>query len=179
MELKLKKRFLLISTVIGIVFLASYKSINFQSKSINESELGVLRDIVLADSIPIIYYKTTISDLNQPLSRHLFYLSDFDICSSLVNMDSMTLGPEERNYLVERFSTMESTNVNKLIGKPKNHTLKKLHGHDWLVISLPVVFKDGKYAIYYSKGEYSGQFILMKNIDGSWKDVCYSSVWNE
>ena len=167
MELKFKKRFLLISTIIGIAFLASYKSINFQSKSINESELGVLRDIVLADSIPIFYYKTTISDLNQPLS------------SSLVNMDSMTLGPEERNYLVERFSTMESTNVNKLIGKPKNHTLKKLQGHDWLVISLPVVFKDGKYAIYYSKGEYSGQFILMKNIDGSWKDVCYSSVWNE
>ncbi len=179
MELKFKKRFFLISMIIGISFLASYKSITFQSKAINEEELGVLRDIVLADSLPIIYYKTTISDINQPLSRHLFYLSDFDICNSLVNMDSMALDREERNYLVERFSTMEIANVNKLVREPKNHTLKKLQGHDWLVISLPVVFRDGKYAIYYSKGEYSGQFILMKNIDGSWKDVCYYSIWNE
>lgn len=179
MALKYRKSFLMISIVIGMSFLASYTSINFQTKSISESELGVLRDIVLVDSLPIVYFKTTISELNQPLSRHLFYLSDFDVCNALVNMDSMALNNEERNYIVERFSTMEITNINKLIKEPKNHTLKKLQGHDWLVISLPVVFRDGKYAIYYSRGEYSGQFILMKNIDGSWKDVCYSSVWNE
>ena len=179
MVLKFKKRFFLISMIIGISFLASYKSINFQSKDISEAELQVLREIVLVDSIPIVYYKTTISDLNQPLSRHLFYLSDFDICNALVNMDSMTLNREERNYLVERFSTKEITNINKLVREPKNHTLKKLQGHDWLVISMPVVFRDGKYALYYSMGEYSGQFILMKNIDGSWRDVCYSSIWSE
>ena len=164
---------------LGLIFLFSNKSENFQSKSIDESELQVLREIVLADTIPTVYYKTTVSDLNQPLSRSLFYLSEFDICNSLVNLDSMTLNKEERNYLVERFSTMDIANVNKLIRDPKNHTLKQLKGHDWFVVSLPVVFRDGKYAIYYSKGAYSGQFILMKNIDGTWKDVCYSSVWNE
>ena len=164
---------------LGLIFLFSNKPENFQSKSINESELQVLREIVLADTIPTVYYKTTVSDLNQPLSRSLFYLSEFDICNSLVNLDSMTLNKEERNYLVERFSTMDIANVNKLIRDPKNHTLKQLKGHDWFVVSLPVVFRDGKYAIYYSKGAYSGQFILMKNIDGTWKDVCYSSVWNE
>jgi len=164
---------------LGLIFLFSNKSENFQSKSIDESELQVLREIVLADTIPTVYYKTTVSDLNQPLSRNLFYLSEFDICNSLVNMDSMTLNKEERNYLVERFTTMEIANINKLIRDPKNHTLKQLKGHNWFVISLPVVFRDGKYAIYYSKGAYSGQFILMKNIDGTWKDVCYSSVWNE
>ena len=89
------------------------------------------------------------------------------------------LDKEEINYIVERFTTMEIANINKLIRDPKNHTLKQLKGHNWFVISLPVVFRDGKYAIYYSKGAYSGQFILMKNIDGTWKDVCYSSVWNE
>ena len=103
MVLKFKKRFFLISMIIGISFLASYKSINFQSKDISEEELQVLREIVLVDSIPIVYYKTTISDLNQPLSRHLFYLSDFDICNALVNMDSMTLNREERNYIFVRF----------------------------------------------------------------------------
>ena len=94
-------------------------------------------------------------------------------------MDSTILNQEEINYLVERFSTMEIENINKLIRDPKNHTLKQLKGHDWTVISLPVVFRDGEYAIYYSKGAYSGQFILMKNIDGTWKDVCYSSIWSE
>lgn len=165
--------------VIGLLILASYKSENPQSKTIEESELQVLRDIIQADSIPIVYYKTTVSELSQPLSRYLFYFDGFDICSSLMNLDSMQLDKEELNYLVERFSTMEIANINKLIREPKKHTLKQLKGHDWTVISLPVVFRNGKYAIYYSKGEYSGQFILMKNIEGSWKDVCYYSVWSE
>ena len=163
----------------GLIFLLSHKSENVQSKSMDESELQVLREVVLADSIPNVYYKTTVSDLNQPLSRHLFYLYDFDICSSLMNEDSIKLDEEERLYIVDRFSTMEVANINKLIRDPKNHTLKQLKGNNWFVISLPVVFRDGKYAIYYSKGAYSGQFVLMKNIDGSWKDVCYSPVWQE
>ena len=163
----------------GLIFLLSYKSENFQSRSINETELQVLREIVLSDTIPTVYFKTIVTDLNQPISRNLFYLSEFDVCNSLVNMDSMKLSKNERDYLVERFSTMEVVNINKLISDPKNHTLKQLKGHNWFVISLPVVFRDGKYAIYYSKGAYSGQFILKKNIEGTWKDVCYSSIWNE
>jgi hypothetical protein len=173
------KRYLALLFLSGLLVLTSYTSADFQSKSIDESELQVLRDIVLADSLPTVYYKTTISELSQPLSRHLFYLRDFDLCSSLVNPDSVKLSREDRDYLLERFASMEVANINKLVKDPKNHTLKQLKGHDWLVISMPVVFRDGKYAIYYSKGEYSGQFILMKNIGGSWKDVCYASVWNE
>lgn len=164
---------------LGLLILTSYKSDHPQSKTITESELQVLRDIIIVDSIPTIYYKTTITELNQPLSRHLFYLSGFDICSALVDSDSMKLDQEEINYLVERFSTLEIANINKLIKDPKNHTVKQLKGHNWTVISLPVVFRDGKYAIYYARAAYSGQFILMKNIDGTWKDVCYSSVWSE
>ena len=164
---------------IGLIFLFSHKSEDIQSKSIDESELRVLREIVLADTIPTVYFKTTISDLNQPLSRHLFYLSDFDICSSLVNLDSIKISEEERLYIVDRFTTMEVTNINKLIRDPKNYTLKQLKGQNWFVISLPVVFRDGKYAIYYSKRAYRGQFVLMKNVDDSWKNVCYSPVWQE
>jgi len=164
---------------LGLIFLYANMSEDFQSKSIDESELQVLREIVLTDTIPTVYYKTTVSDLNQPLSRNLIYLSEFDICNSLVNLDSMTLTNKERNYLAERFTTMNTVNINKLIREPKNHTLKQLNGHNWPVISLPVVFRDGKYAIYYSKGAYSGQFILMENIEGTWKDVCYSSIWNQ
>ena len=169
----------LLLLILGLIFLFSHKSENRQSRFIDESELQVLSAIVLSDTIPTVFYKTIISELNQPLSRHLFYLSDFDICSSLVNLDSMKLDQEERDYIVERFTTMEVANINKLIRDPKNHTLKQLKGHNWFVISLPVVFRDGKYAIYYSKGAYGGQFVLMKNIGGSWKDVCYSTVWNE
>lgn len=165
--------------LIGLMILASSKSANCQSKDIDESELQVLREIVLADSIPSVYFKTTISDLNQPLSRHLFYLYDFDICRSLMNVESIKLSEEERLYIVDRFTTMEVANINKLIRDPKNHTLKQLKGHNRSVISLPVVFRDGKYAIYYSKGAYSGQFVLMQHMDGSWKDVCYSVVWQE
>lgn len=164
---------------LGLILLFANKPANFQSKSIAESELQVLTEIVLADTIPTVYYKTIVADLNQPLSRSLFYLSEFDICNSLVNLDSMTLTNKERNYIAERFTTMNTVNINKLIREPKNHTLKELKGHNWFVISLPVVFRDGKYAIYYSKGAYGGQFILMENIEGTWKDVCYSSVWNQ
>lgn len=179
MKLKFKKQLFLASILLVISFLFSYRSVTLQSKDIDESELQVLKEIITVDSIPTVYFKTTISELNQPLSRHLFYLSDFDICSSLVNSDSMKLDNEELRYLVDRFSTMEVQNINKLIREPKKHTLKKMEGHNWFVISMPVVFRDGKYAIYYSKGEYTGQFILMKNIDGSWTDVCYSSVWSK
>ena len=117
--------------------------------------------------------------MNQPLSRHLFYLSDFDLCSTLEHPDSAKLDKEERDYIVERFSTMEVTNINKVVKIPKNYTLKKLEGHNWFVISMPVVFREGEYAIYYSKGEYSGQFVLLKKIGGSWIQVCYSSVYSE
>ena len=165
--------------LIGLMILASSESANCQSKSIDESELQVLREIVLADSIPNVYFKTTISDLNQPLSRHLFYINEFDICNSLGNMGSIKMKEEERLYILDRFSTMEVANINKLIRDPKNHTLKQAKGDNWFVISLPVVFRDGKYAIYYSKGVFSGQFVLMENIDGSWQDVCYSRVWQE
>ena len=165
---------------LGLMILASSKSVNSQSKSIDASELEVLREIVLTDSIPTIYFKTTVSDLNQPLSRHLFYLNSFDICRrSLMNVNSIKLSEEERLFIVDRFTTMEVANINKLIRDPKNHTLKKLKGHNSFTISLPVVFRDGKYAIYYSKGTYSGQFILMKNIDGTWEDLCYHPVWQE
>ena len=164
---------------LGLIFLLSHKTEDIQSKSIDESELQVLREIVLADSIPNVYFKTTISDLNQPLSRHLFYISEFDICNSLGNMGSIKMKEEERLYILDRFTTMEVANINKLIRDPKNHTLKQAKGDNWFVISLPVVFRDGKYAIYYSKGVYSGQFVLMENIDGSWQDVCYSRVWQE
>ena len=164
---------------LGLLILASNKTEDYQSKTMSEDEFEVLRAIVLADSIPTVYYKTTISELNQPLSRLIFYLDGFDICSSLVNLDSTKFDREEINYLVERFSTMETENINKLVRDPKNHTLKQLKGHNWNVISLPVVFRNGKFAIYYSKGAYSGQFILMQNIDGEWNDVCYSGVWSE
>lgn len=171
------KQFLLL--FFGLLLLFSHKSDNFQSKSIDEAELEVLREVVLADSIPTVYYKTTVSDLNQPLSRHLFYLYDFDICDALMKVDSIKLSEEERLFIVDRFTTMEVANINKLIRDPKNHTLKQLKGDDWFVISLPVVFRDGKYAIYYSNSRYNGRFVLMKNVEGNWTDVCYSPIWSE
>ena len=173
------KRIVPVSLVTSALFMIFGTTLRAQTKSMDPAELQVLTGIIVVDSLPTVHYKTIVSEMNQPLSRHLFYLKGFDLCSSLVDQDEMTLGKEERDYLVERFATMEVANLNKLVREPKNHTLKKLEGHDWSVISLPVVFRDGTYAIYYSKGEYSGQFVLMKNIDGSWKEVCYASIWSE
>lgn len=172
------KRFLLILALFGLI-LQSFESLHAQAKSMDPAELQVLTEIVAADSLPTVHFKSIVSEMNQPLSRHLFYLKGFDLCSSLVDQDEMTLSKEERDYLVERFATMEAENLNKLVREPKNHTLKKLEGHEWSVISLPVVFREGSYALYYSKGEYSGQFVLMKNMDGSWREVCYASLWSE
>lgn len=172
------KRFLLLFCLTGLFF-QSFESLYAQAKSMDPAELQVLTEIVAADSLPTVHYKTIVSEMNQPLSRHLFYLKGFDLCSSLVDQNEMMLSKEERDYLVERFATMEAENLNKLVREPKNHTLKKLEGHEWTVISLPVVFREGAYALYYSKGEYSGQFVLMKNMDGTWKEVCYASLWSE
>ena len=166
--------------VAGLIYASSIESGFSQSKkTIDPLEIEVLRHIIMNDTIPTVLFKTAISELNQPLARHLFYLSDFDICSSLVNPDSARLDKEERDYIVERFTTMEVMNINKLIKNPKNYTVKKLEGQNWFVISMPVVFREGEYAIYYSKSEFSGQFVLMKKIGGSWIEVCYSSVYVE
>jgi hypothetical protein len=164
----------------GLLGLASTQPASSQAKkTIDESEIKVLRHIIQNDTVPTVFFKTTVSELNQPLARHLFYLSDFDICSSLVNPDSVKINKEERDYIVERFSTMEVMNLNKIIRTPKNFTLKKLEGQNWFVISMPVVFREGEYAIYYSKSEFSGQFVLMRKMGGSWIEVCYSSVYVE
>ena len=171
------KQFLFLITATGLLFFSLNKSGEFQSRSIEESELRVLSEIVQADSVPTIYFKTIISDINQPLSRHLYYVRSFDLCRSLENLDSLKMDREERDYLVERFNSMETQNINKLIRELKNSTLKDLKGHDWTMISLPVIFRDGKYAIYYSIRAYGAQFNLMKNADGKWKNICYSYVW--
>ena len=164
----------------GLIFLTPVESVLSQSKkTIDPIEIEVLRNIIMNDTVPTVFFKTTITEMSQPLARHLFYMGDFDICSSLVHPDSTKLDKEERDYIVNRFETMEVTNVNKVIRTPKNFTLKKLEGQNWFVISMPVVFREGQYAIYYSKSEYSGQFVLMKKIGGSWVDVCYSSVYTE
>ena len=166
--------------VAGLMYASSIESGFSQSKkTIDPLEIEVLRHIIMNDTIPTVLFRTTITEMSQPLARHLFYLTDFDICSSLVNPDSTKLDKEERDYIVDRFTTMEVMNINKLIKNPKNYTVKKLEGHNWFVISMPVVFREGEYAIYYSKSEYSGQFVLMKKIGGSWIDVCYSSVYVE
>lgn len=165
---------------IGLLWLVSTESSYSQSKkTIDPAEIEVLRNIIMNDTVPTVYFKTTTTEMSQPLARHLFYMSDFDLCSSLVHPDSTKLNKEERAYIVDRFETMEVTNINKVIRIPKNYTVKKLEGHNWFVVSMPVVFREGEYAIYYSKSEYSGQFVLKKKIGGSWIDVCYSSVYVE
>lgn len=169
---------LLILLMLFPCFVFSQKSVDQKPDEVQPEELEVLKDIILTDSIPTVYFKTIVTDINQPLSRHLFYLNSFDFCNALMTMDSLKIDKKERDYLVDRFTAMKSSNINKLVKDPKNHSIKELKGHDWTVISLPVVFRDGKFAIYYSKGAYSGQFILMENIDGQWQDVCYSAVWN-
>ena len=173
------KRSLLLINLLGLLLLFSHSSAGQQAKDMDPTELQVLSDIIQADTIPTVYFKTTISDLNQPLSRHLYYLKGFELCTSMENPDSLKLDMEERGYIVDRFSMMEVGNINKLIKEPKNFTLKKVQGYDWSVISLPVVFRDGKYAIYYSQQAYGGKFNLMKKIDGHWKTICYSYVWTE
>lgn len=165
--------------LIGLMLVIYPSSLQGQKKEIDGTELEVLRKIIQNDTVPTVYFKTTISEMSQPLARHLFYMTDFDLCSSLIDPDSTKLNKEELSYIVDRFETMEVTNINKVIRTPKNYTLKKLEGHNWFVISMPVVFREGEYAIYYSKSEYSGQFVLMKKIGGSWIDVCYSSVYTE
>lgn len=172
-------RFFYVAILLGALFLTPSQSINAQTKDLDPTELEVLKKIVLSDTIPTVFFKTTISEMNQPLSRHLFYLTDFDICSSLVDADSVKLNKDETNYIVERFSTMEVTNINKLVRDPKNYTLKQLDGHNWFVISMPVVFREGQFAIYYSKSEFSGQFVLMKKMGDAWVNVCFSSVYVE
>ena len=118
--------------------------------------------------------------MNQPLARHLFYLSDFDLCSMLEKAGFREIG-QRRKGLHRRtlFHHGSHQHQYKVVKIPKNYTLKKLEGHNWFIISMPVVFREGEYAIYYSKGEYSGQFVLMKKIGGSWIEVCYSSVYSE
>ena len=153
------------------------QSVYAQAKDMDPTELEVLKKIITTDTIPTIYFRTSVTDLNQPLSRHIFYLNDFDLCSGLANLDSVKLKSKDRDYIVDRFTTMESENINKLIRDPKNFTLKNLEGNNWYVISLPVVFRDGKYAIYYARGPFGGQFILMENIEGVWMNVCTSTVW--
>ena len=172
-----KRGSIYLSVLIGILFLFSSYSVYAQAKDMDPTELEVLKEIITQDTIPTIYFKTGVTDLNQPLSRHLFYLNDFDLCSGIANLDSVKLKLEERNYLVERFANMESENINKLVREPKNYTLKKLEGSKWYVVSLPVVFRDGKYAIYYARGPFGGQFLLMENVEGIWMNVCSSTIW--
>lgn len=165
--------------ILGLMMLLSSKpQIDLQQKKdLDPDELEVLKQIVLTDTVPTIFYRTTVSDLNQPLARHLFYLKNFEICTSLMNLDSARLTDEEHAYIVNRFETMEQANINKLVKEPKNFTVKTNEDPYSYIISMPVVFREGKYAIYYAKGTYGGQFLLMKKVKYQWINVCSTTVW--
>ena len=84
-----------LSILIGLMLVISSFGLRAQKKEIDGTELEVLRHIIQNDTVPTVYFKTTVSEMNQPLSRHLFYLSDFDLCSTLEKPDSAKLKKEE------------------------------------------------------------------------------------
>ncbi len=166
---------------LSFVCLLFFGSLNGQQLPNSESEeLKVLESILSNSNNSTTYYKTIIEDQKTPLTTYIeAYLLKFYLCTNDIDSASVIISDEEVNLLRQKFSKQKVKRIDKLLPKYKNRTTKKHERYKTGSISMPVTFRDGTMALYFSLSTYSGEFNLLRKKNDTWEKVCSNAVWIE
>lgn len=124
-----------------------------------------------------VFYKTISTTLfNERLNNYVETIN-FVLCTKNIEPDKAKLTAAEIHLLKNKFRELIVEKINKkFIKNPKVLTKNKKKS---FYISLPIIFRNGKCAIYYSESSGGGQFNLLIKKNDKWEGYCSSMVWIE
>jgi hypothetical protein len=157
-----------------LLFGCSSTKSNFTEQNIEE--IIILNNIIKENT----YYKTIIKDLNKPIDFYVQkHFLQFNLCVNDSLRNNIVLNEEDTIFIKQKFRNQKTLRIDHLNNEIKVKTTKDRIRFKTNYISLPVIFRDGKLAIFYNSSPYGSSFNLLKKIDGKWKIVCSSQVWIE
>ena len=153
----------------------SLNSCSAQNK-LGESRNDIVEDII-AESSEGVYYKTFSSEDIHNLNIDLQDLNFWNPCKYKLEEKDSRLKQEEVDYLNKQWKGLKSVKLKSDL--PKLKRKRKPDDTRLTTITLPITFRNGNYAVYYSEQRYGGQINLLKKEDEKWIIYCSYMVWIE
>lgn len=104
-------------------------------------------------------------------------LNYWNPCKHKFETDNAFLNKEEWEALNSNFYNQKKQKLPNAILKDSNKSGSTKHRTTY--ITLPILFRDNSYAVYYSEQQSAGQINLLKKENGMWKEYCSYMVWIE
>ena len=104
-------------------------------------------------------------------------LNFWNPCKQKFEADKAFLNKEEWEALNSEFQKLKKQRLPNKILKVSNK--KNSTSHRITSITLPILFRDNTYAVYYFEQRYGGEINLLKKEKGEWKRYCSYIVWIE
>lgn len=144
-------------------------------KLINQNEIDVLNAIIKSSKFSV-YYKTIDNNgtsLKKPIGDYINNDLEFQFCeTNIINYN-------EVGFLKKEFNNQEIIKLSKLPSIYKKNLTKEKKQFETTYISLPILFRNNKMAIYFNSQTYGAEFILLQKNKTEWKIICSSMVWIE
>ncbi len=155
-----------------------------KTKTPDPREIEVL-DWILTNN-DFIFYKTITEDW-KPIYLYLQpdglpFIGDC-LFTPLLKDKELGLNKEDLNHLQREIKSQTPVNLNNIPIRNKDKlTRKKLVKQTWgapetTYISMPVLLNDASIAVYYMKSDSSGEFRVLKKIDGVWRIHGFCMTW--
>jgi hypothetical protein len=156
--------------------LTLWASLTALAISQNQEELKVLKSILENSKYPILKNPIRQEYIDQ-LDLDLSYFNILNPCKYELEKNTELLTREEIIKLNAAFKELESfvfdfDSPNLIEDKNESTPLTTS-------ITIPVFFRNGKFAAYYSEQRYGGQMNLLKKENNKWVRYCSYSVWIE
>ncbi len=166
-------------------FLATFLFLSscIASKSMTENDKEAYRILNTISGRPVnnhIYYRT-LNNINGD-----FVLSDYikpglldvSFCDKSIDKSNI-LKDSDYKFIRRRLKELKSVKIDNSLIKNKSVIIKSKGKSNTIFMTFPIIFNNGKYAIFYLEARYGGEFTLLKKDRNKWERICSSGVWIE
>lgn len=161
------------------LFILSISLIWFNGFSQNQEVSEVIAFISrMAENQGCFLHKKTIS--HTYLREYQINFEDLNFwnpCKHKLETNNAFLNKEEWETLNSKFYKLKKQRLPNI--RPKDLNKTDSTKDETTYITLPILFRDNSYAVYYSEQGYGGQINLLKKEHGQWKEYCAYMVWIE
>ena len=153
------------------------------SKSITDNDKEAYRILNTISDLSVnkhIYYRT-LNNINGDfvLSDYIKPgLLDFSLCKKSIDKSNI-LNDSNYKFISSRFKVLKSVKIDNSLIKDKSIIIKNKGKTNTIFMTFPIIFNNGKYAIFYLEERYGGEFTLLKKDRNKWERICSSNVWIE
>lgn len=142
-----------------------------------QAEEHAIIDYILQNRKGKVFHKTISTTFSGEGLDQFTGTINFSLCSDNIDSTETKLTISEMEFLEMGLRELKTEKVNgKLSNFPEKITKSKKDGY---FISMPIVFRNRKHAIYYSETYGGGQFNLLVKKGSRWEGSCASMIWVE